>query len=111
MQITFTEQAAAAVGQRLEAGQSGVLRLVYDNEGCGCAVNGVPTLWIESATQPHDFQIEAVGTPAELWMEKKHEIYFEDRMTLDYKAEGRSFVLKSNGQIYNAHMNLIDKRS
>ncbi|MEK8127066.1 iron-sulfur cluster biosynthesis family protein [Paenibacillus filicis] len=111
MHITFTEQAAAAVQPLLDNHQEGVLRLVYDNEGCGCAVNGVPTLWLEHAAQPHDFQVEVSGAPSELWMDKKHEIYFEDRMTLDYKEEGRSFVLKSNGQIYNAYMSLIDKRS
>ncbi|WP_159883369.1 iron-sulfur cluster biosynthesis family protein [Paenibacillus puerhi] len=111
MHITFTTQAAAAIDQRLEAGQAAILKLVYDNEGCGCAVSGVPTLWIESAPQPNDFQVEATGLQHAVWVDKKHEIYFEERMTVDYKNEGRAFVLKSSGQIYNAYMSLIDKRS
>ncbi|SDC45238.1 Uncharacterized protein YqkB [Paenibacillus sp. UNCCL117] len=110
MQITCTEQAAAVIEQHFDARQSGVLRLVYDNEGCGCAVNGVPTLWIENAPQPNDLAIVTSGLAHALWIDKKHEIYFEDFMTLDYKSEGRSFILKSRGQIYNAHMNLVDKR-
>lgn len=107
MQITFTKQALEQIDKHHIAGEE-KLKLVYDNEGCGCAVNGVPTLWI--VQQPGERDLHAEGTPYEVLYEKKHEVYFEDRMTLDYRDNG-GYILKSNGQIYNANMSLIDKRA
>ncbi|MCS7464437.1 hypothetical protein N0M98_30520 [Paenibacillus doosanensis] len=106
MQITFTDQAVDQLG-KYQINENGELKLVYDSEGCGCAVSGVPTLWIVDRAGERDLRAE--GTPYELLYEKKHEVFFEDRMTLDY-AENRGYVLKSSGQIYNANMRLIDKR-
>ncbi|MCR8631943.1 MULTISPECIES: iron-sulfur cluster biosynthesis family protein [Paenibacillus] len=107
MHITFTNQAIEQINKKMTTG-AGELKLVYDSEGCGCAANGVPTLWIVNHAE--DKELRAEGTPFELVYEKKHEVYFEDRMTLDYEAGRGSFVLKSSGQIYNANMLLIDKR-
>ncbi|NHN30787.1 iron-sulfur cluster biosynthesis family protein [Paenibacillus agricola] len=107
MQITFTNEAIEQMHQQLPAG-SGELKLVFDSEGCGCSVNGVPTLWI--VDRPKDRDLRADGTPYELLYEPNHEIFFEDKMTVDYSPKSRNYVLKSNGQIYNANMQLIDKR-
>jgi uncharacterized protein YqkB len=107
MEITFTNEATQQLNQQLPAG-SGELKLVFDSEGCGCSVDGVPALWIVG--QPGERDLRAAGTPYELLYDPKHEIFFEDRMSLDYSAKSRSYVLKSNGQIYNANMHLIDKR-
>jgi len=103
--ITFTEAASERLTKQL-AGRPGEVKLVFDSEGCGCSANGVPTLWIVDRAEEKDLRAE--GSPFELLYEKKHEIYFEDRMSLDYQSG--SFVLKSTGQIYNANMQLIDKR-
>lgn len=105
MHITFTALAAEQITKRLGR-QPGEVKLVFDSEGCGCSVSGVPTLWI--VNQAGDKDLRADGTPFGLLYEQKHEIFFEDRMSLDYQSSG--FVLKSSGQIYNAHMRLIDKR-
>lgn len=107
MQITFTEQAVEQIKKHQMKGQE-KLKLVFDSEGCGCAVSGVPTLWIMQQAGERDLHTE--GTPYEVLYEKKHEVYFEDRMTLDYRENG-GYVLKSSGQIYNANMRLIDKRA
>ncbi|WP_028548534.1 iron-sulfur cluster biosynthesis family protein [Paenibacillus sp. UNC451MF] len=106
MHITFTEQAVEQIKKHHIDGQE-KLKLVYDSEGCGCAVSGVPTLWI--VNQPGDRDLNAEGTPYDVLYEKKHEVYFEDRMSLDYRDNG-VYILKSSGQIYNANMRLIDKR-
>ncbi|MCU6798102.1 MULTISPECIES: iron-sulfur cluster biosynthesis family protein [Paenibacillus] len=107
MHITFTDEAVQQITHQLPAG-SGELKLVFDSEGCGCSANGVPSLWI--VDKPEENDLRAGGSPFELWYEKKQEVYFEDNMTLDYRSANRSYILKSNGQIYNSLMQLIDKR-
>lgn len=109
MHITFSEQAAEAAMQKLGTDRPGLMKLAYDNEGCGCAVSGVPTLWIIEKPEPGDFEVD--GHPFPLWMDRKHEVFFEERMTVDYTSKDRCFVLKSSGQIYNAFMKIIDKRA
>ncbi|WP_284640047.1 iron-sulfur cluster biosynthesis family protein [Paenibacillus silviterrae] len=109
MRINFTEQAAARISGFLSLTESGVLKLAYDSEGCGCAVSGVPTLWLVDEPGPNDFRLE--NEEFELWMDRKHEVFFEELMTVDLQPNGIAFVLKSTGQIYTASMRLIDKRS
>lgn len=104
--ITFTNKTVEQITKQL-AGRAGEVKLVFDSEGCGCSVSGVPTLWI--VDRPGDKDLRAEGTPFQLLYEQKHEIFFEDRMSLDYD-QASGYVLKSSGQIYNAHMRLIDKR-
>lgn len=108
MHITFTAAAADAIGKAMSRAKPGRLKLVYDSEGCGCAVSGVPSLWIVG--EPIGRESVHQGEPFEVWVETKHEVFFEDRMTIDYIQDGIRYVLKSSGQIYNAYMNLIDKR-
>jgi uncharacterized protein YqkB len=108
MHITFTDQAVEQLGGSMQSG-SGEIKLVYDSEGCGCAVSGVPTLWIVDRAEQQELRAE--GTPYGLIYEKKHEVYFEDNLILDYDSARRAFMLKSRGQIYNADMRLIDKRT
>ncbi|MDF2961431.1 MAG: hypothetical protein K0S39_3166 [Paenibacillus sp.] len=107
MQIIFTDQAVEQINRKMTPGAA-ELKLVYDSEGCGCAVSGVPTLWL--VNEAADKELRAEGHPFEVLYEKKHEVYFEDKMTLDFEKVRGSFVLKSSGQIYNANMRLIDKR-
>lgn len=109
MQITFSEQAAKAAQDKLGTDRPGMFKLAYDNEGCGCSVSGVPTLWIVDKPEPGDFEVD--GHPLTLWMDRKHEVFFEERMTVDYRSKDRCFVLKSSGQIYNAFMQVMDKRA
>lgn len=108
MQISFTESAVKEIAKVWGEGHQGMLKLAFDSEGCGCAVNGVPTLWLVNRAEEQDLRLQ--GKPFEVLLDKKHEVYFEERMTVDYIPEGIRFVLKSSGQIYNAHMSLIDKR-
>ncbi|WP_248925544.1 iron-sulfur cluster biosynthesis family protein [Paenibacillus hamazuiensis] len=108
MHITFTPAAAEQLEPKL-AEPSSRLKLVYDNEGCGCAVNGVPALWIVDNGNPEDRS--AKGEPFDVLFQAKDEIYFEDAMLIDYNPERRSFILKSNQQIYTTHLRLSDRRN
>lgn len=86
----------------------GCLKLAYDSEGCGCAVDGVAQLWIVRAPGEHDVEMRAEPRP--IWYDRRHAWYFSERVKLDYRPSGGTFVLSSNEQIYNAAMPLIDKR-
>ncbi|TVY01011.1 iron-sulfur cluster biosynthesis family protein [Paenibacillus cremeus] len=108
MHITFSEEAAGRLNQALAHGEGRLVKLVFDSEGCGCAVSGVPTLWLVDEPGPNDFQLD--GPPFEVWMDKKHEVYFEEKLKIDYKQADLSFVLKSSNQIYNNRMKLVDRR-
>lgn len=108
MHITFTEEAAKEIDSKLGAPAGGKLKLVYDAEGCGCAVSGVPTLWITDKTDSNDFTVQ--DEPYLLLMDRKHEVFFEENMIIDYNKKGHCFILKGGGQIYNAHMRLLDER-
>lgn len=111
MQITFTTEALARIHQVLEANGPEVpprLKLAYDSEGCGCAVNGVPALWI--VNDPDGDDVEASGSSYRVLFDRKHEVFFDDALTVDYNVSRRAFTLKSKQQIYNSMMRLIDKR-
>ncbi|NOU99086.1 iron-sulfur cluster biosynthesis family protein [Paenibacillus planticolens] len=107
MNITFTESAIERLTPYIGQGEA-LLKLVFDTEGCGCSVNGVPTLWLVSEADRND--ITAETNVFKLIFKDKDEIFFEDCMKIDFSDGTKSFILKSNNQIYNAGMSLVDKR-
>lgn len=106
MQITFTDTAIGQLKPLLN--DKSLLKLVFDSEGCGCAMNGVPTLWIVPEADPKDLKAEA--SPFRLVYNPKHEVFFEGAMKIDFHPRNKSYILKSDNQIYNAGMTLVDKR-
>jgi uncharacterized protein YqkB len=107
MHITFTVPAVNQL-EPLMNHHDAVLKLVYDSEGCGCAVNGVPTLWLVSKPDAKDLKADTSSYP--VVYNPKHEIFFDDSLTIDFRPETKSYILKSNNQIYNSGMSVIDKR-
>ncbi|UJF36029.1 iron-sulfur cluster biosynthesis family protein [Paenibacillus hexagrammi] len=83
MKVIFTEAAIDKLTPVLQHGS--MLRLVFDTEGCGCSVNGVPTLWIVAEPSSGDTAIEA--EPFQMSIHTKDEIYFEELMKIDYQPE------------------------
>lgn len=108
MQIQLTDSAARQVSDLV--GADSALQLVFDSEGCGCAVSGVPQLWIIPRESAGDELLKAAEKPVPILYEPRHEVFFEDLMKLDYAAEKLSFRLSSKQQIYNNSMSLVDKR-
>ncbi len=106
MQITVTPDAQHALERKLPA-DSRLVKVVYDTDGCGCAVSGVVQLWHVDAVDPLD-QVASDG-PVRVIYEARQEVFFEDHVKLDYDEAGRSFSLKSNNQIYNPSMRLVEK--
>jgi uncharacterized protein YqkB len=109
MEITVTANAHSEIEQRLAKYNLNTLKLVYDNEDCGCAVNGVAQLWMVPTTQASEEWLEAKSATFQIMYARKDVIYFEERLTIDYRAAGRAFILKSDNQIYNANLDLIAK--
>jgi len=110
MQITFTDEAAAAIGKRHFNGNgAGALKLAYDAEGCGCAVDGVAALWI--VDEPGETDELADSNVFTVYFDRRHELFFEEKLTVDFRPDQMSFVLKSAGQTYNPAMRIEDRRS
>lgn len=103
MQITCTQAALDKIALELQPGKQ--LKLLYDTEGCGCAVNGVPALRLISEPEPDD-QL-ASGSPLPIWYDPRQAVFFEAQLRIDYKAERHAFTLAGPGQIYSSSMPLL----
>ncbi|EXX89781.1 hypothetical protein BG53_14040 [Paenibacillus darwinianus] len=104
MKITFSPAAIERLTSEL-SGQSSRLKLLYDTEGCGCVMNGVPTLL--RIEQPEEGDVKAVSSPYEIWYEKRYEVFFEDELKVDYRPGTPSFILRSDNQTYTTHLLLL----
>jgi len=82
-------------------------KLVFDSEGCGCSLDGVPTFWNVTSPDPEDVQIGS--NSGEVWVKPQHMIFFEDRLRVDYLPEHRSFKLASDGQTYTNRLRMEDR--
>lgn len=106
MEILFTEEAKERIAMKT-AGNQGYLKLKYDTEGCGCVVNGVPTLWFVNKLDEDDVEIQT--NSKSMYIEKSKLIFFEDEMKIDFKQQFNCFQLKSPNQILNPRMSFLDK--
>ncbi|MCR8842859.1 iron-sulfur cluster biosynthesis family protein [Paenibacillus sp. SC116] len=109
MDLQFTEPALQAIKNR-GVDEHAVIKLAYDTEGCGCAVNGVPALWImkEEDVSSSDELISS-NAPYRIIIHRQHAVFYEDYLTLDLTAD-KSFRLFGRGQTYSNHVRCEDKR-
>lgn len=105
MNITFTELAKLQLEKVLLENQK--IKLKYDTEGCGCAVNGVPTLWI--VEQLEDKEVEIPTNSISVWIEPSLFVYYDEDMTIDFLPTYNSYQLKSKSEILNPRMSLVSK--
>jgi uncharacterized protein YqkB len=115
MHIHITENAALAIESMLAPGPNR-LQLLYDTDGCGCAVNGIAQLWAVDETMPEQAEVATVTTDhptisITVVYEARHEVFFEDRITIDYDSAYRTFVIKSTNQYYNPRAGIVDRRA
>lgn len=109
MFVQFTEEAVDFIRSRHFAqSAAGALKLAYDTEGCGCAVNGVAALWIVANPQEDDRL--AGSNRFTVFFDPRQELFFEDRLVVDRKPKQQTLVLKSSQQTYNAAMRVVDYR-
>jgi uncharacterized protein YqkB len=108
VRMQVTETAAAELERKI--GQTGALKLVFDSEGCGCAVNGVPQLRIMEERPPTSNETIVESDRYPVLIDRHHEIYFDEDLILDYRPADLAFRLKSANQIYHPSLNLTDQR-
>jgi uncharacterized protein YqkB len=106
MKIKITDAAAKKLQEKI-SGKPGRLKLKYDIDGCGCAVNGVAALWLESDRNESEIEIETSSIP--IYMEKSKQVFFDEEMTIDYKETAGCFQLKSPNEYLNPRMSYFDK--
>ncbi|WP_309118540.1 iron-sulfur cluster biosynthesis family protein [Paenibacillus sp.] len=109
MYIHLTDAAAERLAS-YDLAEGERFRLVYDAEGCGCAVSGVVALWLTNAPESDEREAETNAEQVSIAYLRRHEVFFEDRLRLDYNPERRAFRLSSNGQIYGNGIDVIDRR-
>lgn len=108
MKIEWSGEAVDQLRARFGSDIRG-FRLVYDTEGCGCAVNGVPALWAVDHPEPNDATAE--GGPLALWHDPRHAVFFDDLLRVSFMPERQSFRLSSDNQIYTTRLVLTDHRT
>lgn len=106
MNITITERAAEALKKKMGE-KTSYIKLHYDTEGCGCAVDGVPVLWLVDSKSQEEEVVETNKYP--ILVEKSKKLFFDDPLMLDWNQNG-TFQLKSANEILNGWMLLVDKR-
>lgn len=106
MKIAFTSSAADRLAEGAASAAGRRLKLVYDTEGCGCALDGVPALRRIDAPEAGARRAEN-SEPFEVYYDPQHEIFFENALTVDYNKERSRYVLKSDNQIYTSNLRLI----
>jgi uncharacterized protein YqkB len=108
MEITITAAAADKIAEKIN-GRTGFLKLKYDMEGCGCAVDGVAALWFVPEVEDTDIAIETNNQT--LYVEKSKMVFFDEQMTIDFSESTQWFQLKSPQQILNGQLSLIIKKN
>ncbi len=106
VEINITAAAAEKINQRVN-GREGYLKLKYDTDGCGCAVNGVVALWFVPNLDSDDIAIET--NDRTVYVEKSKTVFFDEQMKIDFSNTANCFQLKSPQQILNGHMSLLIK--
>ena len=82
MKLTMTENAKAQV-QYMQDEQRPLLRLFYDTEGCGCGVNGLPTVRLEREQRETDQLVD--NEDFTVVIDNQQAVFFRKEMKLDFK--------------------------
>ncbi|TDL77071.1 iron-sulfur cluster biosynthesis family protein [Rhodococcus qingshengii] len=104
MEIMITGAATEKLNERIN-GREGYLKLKYDTEDCGCAVNGVIALWFVPELDTDDITFETNGR--NVYIEKSKTVFFDEKMTIDFSNASNTFQLKSPQQILNGYMSFV----
>ncbi len=88
--------------RKLRTYDNKIIKLAFDHEGCGCVMSGVPALWLVDEADGGD--VLARGSALPILYEKRHAVFFEDSLTIDYDEGKHAFQLKSKQQTYHHDM-------
>jgi uncharacterized protein YqkB len=107
MHLHISETAAERLKPYMNDQPEHAFHLIYDTEGCGCAVNGVPTLkWLPNNHDNQKKYITISELPIPVRVTENDAIFFEEKMYLDFTASNLCYRLSGPGQIYHGCMNI-----
>lgn len=84
----------------------GVIKLIYDTEGCGC--DGINRLLIQHESGKFDTSIDA--PPFTFVVDQQHQIFYEQSLKLDADQNYPTFKLSSDSAIYSTNVTIQDLR-
>lgn len=96
MELIITNNALEKI-KSLTENRSGILALTYDTDGCGCGVNGMPTISLIATVEEYHKRIEC--HQYDVVVHKQEAVFFSEKMTLDYN--GSTFRLTSPNEMLN----------
>ncbi|MCA0982842.1 iron-sulfur cluster biosynthesis family protein [Halobacillus yeomjeoni] len=96
MKLRMTDKAKQQLEQMKDPNRP-MIRLFYDTEGCGCGVNGLPTIRLESERRATDEEVENEDYPVVI--DHQQATFFKPDMKLDFVKN--SFRLSSPDGILN----------
>lgn len=107
MQLHITEQAKQAIQRAKTAYPDKKIQLRYDIDGCGCAVNGIPVIWLTDELTGECELLETNGVP--VYIQSSQKVFFDDAMTVDYHEKAGTLLLKSPAQVLSPRMGILVK--
>ncbi|MFC4404285.1 iron-sulfur cluster biosynthesis family protein [Gracilibacillus xinjiangensis] len=96
MELTITKQALDELQEYRKDNQQ-YLALTYDTEGCGCGVNGMPTIKWKKEEGTDYISITCEQLPVLVHYQQK--VFFAKNMTLEFN--GQTFRLTSPEGVLN----------
>ncbi|KXZ22023.1 hypothetical protein AXI59_11735 [Bacillus nakamurai] len=108
MQIHVTDAAKETLHLAMDANPGKKAQLRFDAEGCGCAVSGVPTIWLAEELTGECERIETNGLP--LYIQTSQKVFFDEQMTIDYNEKAKTLALKSPAQMLSPRMSILVKQ-
>ncbi|WP_226582800.1 iron-sulfur cluster biosynthesis family protein [Halobacillus litoralis] len=81
MKLRITDEAKQQL-EHIQDSERPIIRLFYDTEGCGCGVNGLPTIRLEHEERKTDFRVESEAYP--VIIDDQQAIFFKEDMKLDF---------------------------
>ncbi|RWZ60162.1 iron-sulfur cluster biosynthesis family protein [Halobacillus fulvus] len=96
MKLTITETAKEQL-QHIEEAERPFIRLFYDTDDCGCGVNGLPTVRLESEQRETDEVVD--NDEYQVIIDHQQAIFFRQDMKLDFRKG--TFRLSSPNGVLN----------
>ncbi|MCA0970183.1 iron-sulfur cluster biosynthesis family protein [Halobacillus litoralis] len=82
MKLVLTEEAKQQLTYMKEE-ERPLIRLFYDTEGCGCGVNGLPTIRLDYEKRDTDENVE--NEDFHVIIDQQQAVFFRKEMKLDFK--------------------------
>lgn len=81
MKLRITEEAKQQL-EKIQDSERPLIRLFYDTEGCGCGVNGLPTIRLEKEERDTDRKVE--NEDYSVIIDNQQATFFKKDMKLDF---------------------------